>query len=211
MQHPVGIKNIIFDFGGVIINIDYRLTIRSFLELGFDNFEEQYSKMKQSHLFDEFEKGLITPEAFRNRIRETSKKNLSDKQIDDAWNSILINLPEENIRFLGSLKGDYQLFLLSNTNEIHEQAFSKMILEQFGEDVLRKTFKKVYLSHHMKMRKPDPEIFEYVLKENNLLAAETLFVDDSPQHIEGGRKVGLKTFYFENGKTLGDLFLALDS
>jgi len=206
MQHLPRIKNIVFDFGGVIINIDYLRTIRSFRELGIPDFEEQYSKMKQSNLFDEFEKGLISAAEFRNRIRKISNTGLTDEQIDDAWNSILINLPEVNIRFLESLKGDYKIFLLSNTNEIHERAFTEMICRQFGEDVLKRTFDNVYFSHHLKMRKPEPGIFEYVLNENNLVADETLFVDDSFQHIEGARKIGLKTFYFETGKTLPDIF-----
>jgi len=200
------IKNIIFDFGGVIINIDYQLTVRSFQELGFSDFEEQYSKLKQSDLFDEFEKGLISPAEFRNRIREVSKKNLSDEQVDAAWNSILIDLPKSNIEFLESIKDKYRIFLLSNTNAIHELEFMKIIQQQFGEDVLQKTFERVYLSHHINMRKPDVEIFEYVLNENKLNPAETLFVDDSFQHIEGAKEVGLKTFYFENGKTLADIF-----
>ncbi len=198
-------KNIIFDFGGVIIDIDYHLTIEAFKKLGIENFEEQYSKLKQSDLFDEFERGIITSKEFRDRIRNISKLPLTDKQIDDAWNAILIDLPEENIDFLGTLKNNYNLFLLSNTNEIHELAFTEMIQKKFGENVLKKVFDKIYFSHHIHMRKPDPEIFNYVLRENNLVAAETLFVDDSPQHVESAKQVGLQTFYFDKGKTLNSI------
>lgn len=198
-------KNIIFDFGGVIIDIDYRLTVAAFQNLGIHNFEEQFSKLRQSHLFNELEKGLITTVEFCDRISKISVVPITDQQIVDAWNAILVDLPEENIDYLANLKGKYRLFLLSNTNEIHERAFMKMIQKKFGEDVLRKIFDGVYMSHHLKMRKPDPEIFRFVLNENKLLAEETLFVDDSPQHIEGAKKIGLQTFYFEKGKTLHDI------
>lgn len=199
------IKNIIFDFGGVIIDIDYHLTMDAFRRLGIKNFEEQYSKLRQSHLFDALEKGTITPAAFRDRIRSISSLPLTDVQIDDAWNAILIDLPEENITFLKSLKNKYRIFLLSNTNEIHEQAFTDLIQKKFGENVLKNVFENIYYSHRLHLRKPDPAIFSYVLKENNLLASETLFVDDSFQHIEGARIAGLQTFYFEKGKKLPDI------
>lgn len=204
-------KNIIFDFGGVIIDIDYHLTMEAFKKLGIENFEEHYSKLKQSHLFDDLEKGAIAPSEFRDRIRESSTLPLSDMQIDDAWNAMLIDLPEENISFLKSLKNKYRIFLLSNTNEIHEQAFTALIQKKFGENVLEKVFEKIYFSHRLKLRKPDLSIFNYVLNENNLAAEETLFVDDSLQHIEGAKKAGLQVFYFEKGKTLSDIFQNVNS
>jgi FMN phosphatase YigB (HAD superfamily) len=203
------IRNIIFDFGGVIIDIDYQSTIRSFQNLGIGNFEEHYSKMKQSHLFDDLEKGKITPHEFRERIRSISNRALSDIEIDDAWNSILVDLPKENLDFLERIRSRFRLFLLSNTNEIHERAFNEILRKKFGEDVLGKTFDAVYFSHHLGMRKPDAEIFRHVLDENRLLVTETLFVDDSFQHIEGASKLGLQTFYFDKGKRLDDI-LALE-
>ena len=199
-------KNIIFDFGGVILTIDYLKTIESFKKLGIPDFDEQYSKMKQSNLFDEFETGAITSAEFRNRIRSISSLPLSDSQIDYAWNTILVDFPKENLEILEQLKSDYRIFLLSNTNEIHEHAFTAMIQKKFGRNILYETFEHVYLSHNLHLRKPDPAIFNYVLKESNLVAEETLFVDDSIQHIEGARKAGLQTFYFEKGKQLSDIF-----
>jgi len=200
------IKNIIFDFGGVIIDIDYRLTMEAFKKLGIKNFEDQYSKASQSPLFDELETGMITAAEFHNGIRDLTKMPLTDEQIDAAWIAILIDLPKKNLDFLNSLKNNYRLFLLSNTNEIHEQAFMNMIHKKFGEDALKKTFERIYFSHHLHLRKPDTAIFNYVLKENNLRPEETLFVDDSLQHIEGAQKAGLRTFYFDKGKKLDDIF-----
>jgi putative hydrolase of the HAD superfamily len=206
MNNKAALKNIIFDFGGVIIHIDPLRTLTAFRNLGIKNFDGQYSTLGQRHLFDELEKGSITPAEFRNRIRSFSELPLTDEQIDHAWNAILVDLPEQHIEFLKTLKDKYRLFLLSNTNAIHESAFTAMIQKKFGEDVLKKIFERVYLSHHLKMQKPDPEIFMHVLKENNLAAEETLFVDDSAQHIEGAKKVGLQSFYFKDWKTFEKSF-----
>jgi FMN phosphatase YigB (HAD superfamily) len=199
-------KNIIFDFGGVIINIDYHRIVRSFEKLGIKNFEAKFSQLKQHHLFDDFEKGIISPEGFRNEIRTIANIPFTDKQIDAAWNSILINLPQKNIDLLLRLKKSYRLFLLSNTNAIHEKAFTEMMFRDFGENVLEKTFERIYFSHNLHMRKPDEEIFNHVIKENDIVPSETLFIDDSPQHIEGAKKTGLQTFLVENGKTTSDFF-----
>jgi len=201
---PGRFKNIIFDFGGVILHIDYNRTIEAFQRIGIKNFEAHYSKLKQDHLFDEFEKGLIPAAEFYARIRSGSHADITDEQIRDAWNAMLIDFPEETVEWLDSIRHNYNIFLLSNTNEIHEHAFNALIHEKFGEDVLR-VFHKVYLSHHLRMRKPDLEIFEHVLHDSHLLPQETLFVDDSFQHIEGAQKAGLQTFYFEKGMSLQDI------
>jgi glucose-1-phosphatase len=199
-------KNIIFDFGGVIINIDYHRVIDAFVKLGVKDFEKHYSQLDQHHLFDDYDRGLISSEEFRKRLKEISAIPLSDAQIDDAWNTILIDLPMENIELLKRLKQRYRLFLLSNTNEIHEKAFTEMMMRDFGRNVLTETFERVYFSHKLNKRKPDAEIFHHVLKENNLLAEETLFIDDSPQHIEGAKVAGLQTLLLPKGKTLIEVF-----
>jgi HAD superfamily hydrolase (TIGR01509 family) len=200
------IKNIIFDFGGVIIRIDYHRIADTFKNFGVDNFDQLYSQLHQSTLFDDLEKGLISPEQFRDRLRLISGIQLSDNQVDEAWNAILIDLPKENMEVLMRLKQSHRLFLLSNTNAIHEKAFTEIMLRDFGRNVLEEVFEKIYFSHHLNMRKPDAEIFERVLQENNLVPAETLFVDDSLQHIEGAKKSGLQTLFVEKGKMIADLF-----
>ena len=199
-------KNIIFDFGGVIINIDYERVIQAFVKLGVKDFDALFSQLKQHHLFDDLDKGLISADEFRSRLKSISNVPLTDEQINDAWNAILINLPKENIDLLLELKKHYRLFLLSNTNEIHEKAFTKMMMDDFGENVLHKVFERIYFSHLINKRKPDVETFEQVVKENNLKVPETLFIDDSPQHIEAAKQIGLQTLLFEKGKTLVDIF-----
>ena len=199
-------KNIIFDFGGVIINIDYYRVVNAFVNLGVKDFDRLFSQLSQHHLFDNFDKGLITADEFRDEIRSISNVPLTDEQIDRAWNAILINLPKENIDLLLQLKKNYRLFLLSNTNEIHEKAFTKMMYEDFGKNVLSDIFERIYFSHKINKRKPDKEIFDLVMAENNIAAKETLFIDDSPQHISGASRLGIQTLLLEKGQMVSDIF-----
>ena len=206
MQIDATIKNIIFDFGGVILNIDYKLTEVAFAKLGLTDFSGIYSQATQKELFDEFEKGLIAPADFRKEVKKHINKETSDAQIDEAWNAMLLDLPEERINLLDKLKRTHRIFLLSNTNEIHFTAFSSYMKDKFKRDIFSEVFEKYYVSHKVNMRKPDAEIFEFVIRENRLRKEETLFIDDSIQHIEGAKKAGLNAIFLEKGKTILDLF-----
>ncbi len=188
------VKNIIFDLGGVIFDIDYNRTIEAFRNLGIEDAGFLYSKSSQISLFDDLEKGNISDLEFYDGIRKLSKKDLSDEQIRDAWNAILIGLPEKNVAMLKELKNTYRIFLLSNTNNIHEQAYRKMVIEQYGSFIFDELFEKMYLSHHIQMRKPDREIFNFVLNDNNLSADQTIFIDDSPQHVKGAIQTGIGAY-----------------
>ena len=206
MQIDDSIKNIIFDFGGVILNIDYKLTEQAFTKLGIEDFDSIYSQAVQKELFDVFEKGLMSPEDFRKGLRKYIAEEVSDTEIDNAWNSMLLDLPEERIILLDKLRKNYRLFLLSNTNEIHYNSFLAYMKNKFRRDIFSEVFEKAYVSHQIHLRKPDAVIFEFVLRENSLRKEETLFIDDSIQHIEGAKRVGLKTLFLEKGKTILDLF-----
>ena len=200
-----GIKNIIFDLGGVILDIDYNLTVKAFEGIGIPNFKEQYSKMSQSNLFDNIETGKISPVEFRDLIREVAQKTISDAEIDTAWNALILHLPQYRIEILKNLQVNYRLFLLSNTNKIHYDDYSEVIKRENGIEGLEPLFEKTYLSHEMGLRKPDPEIFQVVLSENNLVPKETLFIDDSPQHIASAKTLGIVAYHLEN-EDIGDLF-----
>jgi putative hydrolase of the HAD superfamily len=202
---PTHIKNIIFDFGGVILNINYKLTEKAFAELGLTDFGSIYSQATQQELFDTLEKGLITPAQFRTGIRRFIGE-VPDAAIDKAWNAMLLDLPAERVELLDRLKSSHRIFLLSNTNEIHYRAFTAYMKEKFGRDIFSEVFEKAYVSHEINMRKPDAEIFEFVVRQNNLKKEETLFIDDSIQHIEGAKRVGLNTIFLEKGNTILDLF-----
>ncbi len=192
------IKNIIFDLGGVIINIDYHKTIKAFEKLGIKNAETLYSQHKQNDLFDLLETGKISPSEFYDRLREITGTNATNQQLEKAWNAMLLDFPEGITDTLKKAKAKYKTFLLSNTNEIHYRNYTKHLKKQFGTDNLGELFDKQYLSHRIGLRKPHKEAFELILKENNLNPAETLFIDDSIQHIEGAGKVGLKTHWLKD-------------
>jgi glucose-1-phosphatase len=195
-------KNIILDLGGVILDIDYKRTIEAFRKLGIRNADTFYSQATQVKLFDDLEKGMISDQDFYSGIRKISESSLTDDQIRDAWNAILIGLPQENVTILSNLKKDHRLFLLSNTNSIHEKAYREMIIKQYGHFIFDDLFEKMYLSHHIHMRKPDEEIFRFVLADGKLNPDETCFIDDSPQHVYGAGKTGISTFLMKDQKLI---------
>jgi putative hydrolase of the HAD superfamily len=196
------IKNIIFDLGGVVLDIDYSLSIKAFSDLKITDAGKLYSKSSQIKIFDELETGLIDEPAFFEGIRKLSLANLSDEQIRNAWNALLIGLPHENVSLLYELKKDHRLFLLSNTNAIHEKAYTEIIIKQYGKNVLEDVFDKIYLSHKINLRKPSQEIFDHVIHDSQLAKSETIFIDDSPQHVAGGEKCGIRSYYLKDRKLL---------
>lgn len=199
-------KNIIFDLGGVILNIDYSLLVKAFGKLGIENFDELYSQAHQNKSFDEYEKGQISSAEFREKIRKLCNKNLDDASIDHAWNAMLLDLPEERLTLLATFKKTHRTFLLSNTNEIHMQAINKYLQQTYKIPDLSGYFEKMYLSYEVDMRKPDAEIFELVLSENKLDPTETLFIDDSIQHIETAKRLGIHTHWLQKGGDIKGLF-----
>lgn len=201
------IKNIIFDYGNVIFHINFQQVADAWKALGIDNADVFYGHRKQDDVFNALERGQITPSTFRNRIRElTHKPELTDQQIDDAWNAIFIGIPKGNHELLLEIKKKYRTFLLSNINAIHYDYVHNYLQREFGIKDNSDLFEKVYYSHLMGKRKPDAEIFEQVLHENNLNPAETLFIDDSPQHLETARKLGLQTYLMTAPDNIQDYF-----
>jgi glucose-1-phosphatase len=200
------IKAVIFDLGGVILHIDYMLTEKAFKQLGCEDFDKMYSQAKQSPLFDDYETGRIQEEEFIREIRKLLSLNVSDTDIINAWNAMLIDLPAERLHFLQQLRSKYKTYLLSNTNETHIKGFGKIIHEQHGIDGLESYFDKVYYSCRVNCRKPDAEIFNLVLKENNLKKEEIIFIDDSIQHIEGAQKIGIRSVLLAKGVDVSTLF-----
>ena len=201
-----GVKNIIFDLGGVILNIDYGQTANAFKKIGVANFDEIYSQAKQVQVFDKLETGELTPDEFREYMKEiVPSLQLSD--IDKAWNAMLLDLPASRIDLLKKLKKKYRLFLLSNTNEIHIKCFRKIIESSFGENIFDAIFENQYYSSEIGMRKPNPECFQYVLEKNGMEPSETLFIDDSIQHVEGARKLKINAYHLIPGEDITRLFL----
>lgn len=199
------IKNIILDLGAVIIDIDYNLTAESFIKLGVSNFDEIYSKKKQDHFFDDFETGVLSDDDFRKEIKKHLRESVTDRQITNAWNAMLIGVPIERYKWLENLGRTFRIFLLSNTNRIHVKAFSEMIEKDYGIKKFESLFEKTYYSCMIGMRKPNKDIFELVMTENNLVFENTIFIDDSPQHVEGARNFGLTAWHLEDGMRVEEL------
>ncbi len=185
------IKNIIFDLGGIFIDIDYKKTEDSFIQLGVTHFNKLYNQQKSSALFEDLDTGKITPLQFYNALRNLTQLNLSNQEINSAWNAMLGHFQKEKLHWLKTLKNQYNLYLFSNTNQIHFDAFNKILEEDTGYNNLGSFFIKTYYSHEIKMRKPYPASFSAILKEQKLKATETLFIDDTEVNVQGALKAGL--------------------
>lgn len=189
------IKHIIFDFGGVLMDLDYMRTINGFTELlGFDFIDNDFMQWFME-LFKEFEKAGISEEDFIKQLKHKSTVKLeTNDAIIDVWNSMMIGLKKERFEMLRELKSEYGIYLLSNSNHIHYRTMMIMVKNMFGElDFHKEFFHQAYYSQHVKMRKPDKEIFDFICEENKLVKAETLFIDDLQPNVNGARAAGLKS------------------
>lgn len=199
------VRNIIFDLGGVLLKIDYDKTTEAFRKLGLERPEEAFTKYRQAALFQEFEKGTVSAASFIDRLRQEIP-HASEANIKEAWCALLGDMPDLSLTILGKLKEKgYRIFLLSNTNAIHKDAFENHIEKAHGTEKFHGLFERIYYSHIMGMRKPDAHIFETVLGENELKAEETLFIDDTEEHIEGALKVGIRALHLQEMSELSSL------
>lgn len=201
-----GIKNIIFDLGGVIINLDNRRTEEAFTALGVKNFRNYFGHGFAASFFSDYEIGKISDQEFIGALRQLGGlSQVPEQTIVDGWNALLLDFPPERIRLIRELRKTYRLFLFSNTNALHLAALRQIWSNSFGGDgSLDDYFEKTYYSHLMGMRKPDPESFGAILKENNLKGQETLFVDDAILNVEGAEQAGLKGLFLRPGISLLD-------
>lgn len=188
------IKNIIFDFGDIFINLDKEGTYKAMAKLGVSAITEDMIKV-----YHAYEKGQISTSDFIN-FYQLKFSNISKEDLVAAWNCILLDFPPKRLSFLKELqkKNKYRLFLLSNTNDLH----ISWIQENWGMNLyneFKNCFEQFYLSHQIHFRKPDKEIYEFVLQENNLLASETLFIDDLKENTDSAKTVGLKTWHLIPG------------
>jgi len=188
-------KNIIFDLGGVLLDLDFQRTIDAFEKLGLKDFENMFSQSKADELFEKLETGRLTESDFYAAVKKRTEKTITESEIDHAWNALILNFRTESLALLERLAPNYKLYLLSNTNSIHVSYFKKIFTKQTGKPLLDAYFSKVWYSNEVGLRKPGAEIFEFALKEENLVAAETLFIDDTLTNIETAKKLGFKTHH----------------
>lgn len=201
------INAIIFDFGGVILNIDYNKTRNAFKDLGVKDFDEMYSQKNADPLFSKLERGEISIGEFYSAFRKTTNLTATDLEIETAWNAMLLDYRQEALKTLKRIRQKYKLFLLSNTNLIHYNAFNKSYQTFFPGQLLDDHFGKAYYSHQIGMRKPAKDIYEFVIRENKLDPSQTLFIDDSIQNIETANALGLKTILLQEGQNIEELGL----
>ena len=197
-------KAIIFDLGAVILNINYQNTIDEFTKLGVNNAATFYSKKVQTNLFNQIETGMISSNEFLKALQKETK-NANINQVEKAWNAMLLDLPEERVQLIKKLKKNHTIYLLSNTNAIHIDAFKKQLGNKKWLSFCE-LFDKMYLSHELGLRKPDVKIFEYILNEQKLKAEEVFFIDDSPQHIASAKKLGIYCHHLLDDEDITALF-----
>jgi putative hydrolase of the HAD superfamily len=195
-------ENIIFDLGGVLLNIDYDKTEKAFEDLGFSGFTTMYNQFAANALFENLETGKITPDRFYEELLLVSGKQVSRQQVWDAWNAMLLDFRETSLALLEKLSVDHRLYLLSNTNAIHHEAFMKIFEGIRPGRNFDSYFTKAYYSHDVGLRKPGREVFDFVLQDAGLNAASTLFIDDSFNNIDGAKKAGLLTKLLLPGETI---------
>lgn len=200
------IENIIFDFGGVIIDIDPLLTIKALEKLGYHDIERLKSREFYEKIIFKFEKGIDTPDVFRNKLRQYLNMNLTDRQLDDAWNALLLDIPKERIHVIEQVKKHYPIYLLSNSNKIHYDLFVRDLQLRFGYHEFDELFDKAYFSFDLHLAKPNIEIYEFVINRHGLNPSKTLFIDDRKDNIEGAQKAGLKTYLLKSPQQIRELF-----
>lgn len=201
------IKNIIFDLGGVLLNLDFSRTYNALKRLGINNPEEIIQLGNGSLLLKNQERGAITDDEFIRSLKQSTSISVEDRDIINAWNSLLVDFPKDRIEWLTGLKKKYRLFLFSNTNGIHLTSFRKIYSDTFNNAFFDDHFEKAYYSHIVGISKPDLRAYELVIRENNLLPGETLFIDDTLVNVEAARQAGLQALHLYPGITVLDLEL----
>jgi epoxide hydrolase-like predicted phosphatase len=204
MVDLTGIKNIIFDLGAVIINIDFQCTFEAFSKRCNTDILTIIKRFRDLRVFERYETGELNDEQFRDFIRKEFNGDLTNAEIDHSWNALLLDIPTERIELLKKLSKTYRLFLLSNTNPIHIVEVNSILFKTSQLRTLDLLFEKVYYSYEIGMAKPDVKIYEHVLKENKLKPSETLFIDDNLDNIKGAEKAGVRTLHIVAPQSITD-------
>ena len=202
-----GIKNIVFDLGGVLITLDRSEAVKRFKEMGLENAEELLNAYHQKGIFLELEEGTLSLDEFYEAVRKEAGKFVSKETIDQGWMGFMKDVPEYKMVMLEELRRKgYRLFLLSNTNPVimdwaHSTTFSPQ-----GKSI-DEYFDKLYLSYEIGCTKPNPKIFQFMFNDSGIIPSESLFIDDGKANVEMGKQLGMKTYLAENGEDFRHLFL----
>ena len=193
------VKNLIFDLGNVLYDIDFKKMNIAFASIGIEGFDQYFTLNKSHQLFLDLEMGFVNEQEFYDGVRTLSNLPLSNNQINYAWNALLVGFRKNSIQWIYENNKRYNTFLYSNTNQIHHDHF----ISEFEKDVANYSFvslfKTPYFSHEMGMRKPDPASFTYIIEKEGLMAGETLFIDDNEPNIIAAASVGLQVLHLKEG------------
>ena len=200
-----GVKNIIFDLGGVLLNIDPRKTIEAFSQLGMEQLVGDKGLTYDHDIFYRMEQGQITPDEFRNGVRELISAEVTDDQIDAAWTAMLLDFPSNRVELVRNLRKDYKIYLFSNTNAIHVAKYHSDFRKLHGFEV-SSLFEIDFYSNEIGFRKPSPESFQEIIRLSGINLAESIFIDDSLQNVEAAIASGLKGFWLEPRQKIEEVF-----
>lgn len=203
-----GIRNIVFDIGGVIIDIDHRRTAQAFAELGIPDFITRYSMTAQKPVFEQYELGQLSCEEFRRKVAAELPLKLTDEQFDSAWSALLAEPPPRRIELIRSLGERYRVFILSNTNRIHIGAMNRKLMNNLRIPSLDALVERAYFSCELGMRKPNRDIYEHVLGDSQLNPSETLFIDDLLANVQTAQSLGYRVHHHADGRDLTEIFSA---
>ena len=198
------VKALLFDLGGVIVNLDYHKTINAFDALGVANTESLYNQFNQTEIFDGFETGSLSGKEFINLMKHQIPTYSSESEIKKAWNAMILGFEEAKLKQIKKYSENIPCYLLSNTNEIHLE-YIQTLLGEMPFKNLELLFNKCYYSHIIGKRKPHKETFEWVLNDMGYAAEDVLFIEDSPQHIEGAKTINLNTLYLTQERSLEEI------
>lgn len=200
-ESDIQIRNILFDFGGIITDLDKQATIDAFKRLGTD-VTPYVGNYAQKGPFAALETGRITARQFADEIMKQTANGTTEENIYEAWNRMLTGIPERRLQLLRELKQHYRLFLLSNINPIHWEFSRNHLFPSLPESY----FEKLYLSYECELAKPDRAIFEFFLRDSGIAAEETLFIDDSEDNCQSARALGFNVFHSRNRDDWMELF-----
>ena len=200
------IRHIIFDLGQVIINVDPAAVMKKLEDLGVSNADEIHMKLQETGAYNKLETGRIQPAEFRDAIRAVAGDHLSDSEIDDAWNAMLLDIPKERVKFMTRLKSRYKLYLMSNTNAIHWECYNAYFRDTYDYPGINHFFSGTWYSYLMGFRKPDPEVFRIILEESRFDPAEVAFVDDLKENVDAAASLGILPVHLPPGREIMDLF-----
>jgi putative hydrolase of the HAD superfamily len=200
------IKNIIFDLGGVILDIDESIVYKELEKMGISTSELAHSK-EFMEIMSKFDTGIYTAPTFRKKTKALlGLEKMTDQKFDSIWNAMLLDIPRERIEAIEQVKKHYKIFLMSNSNVIHYDLYVRDMQLRFGYNEFDKLFNKSYFSFAEHLEKPDPRFFELILDHEHLLPEETLFIDDTAKNIAAAKELGIRTYHIRRDELVRNLF-----